>query len=128
RARSRRTFIACAALAACASYFLASRLFDSAPSFVYYMLPTRAGELLLGAIVAVAVQSGIGGRVSPWLASLMAAAGILMIAASLALVNELQPFPGWLAIPPTLGTALVILAGRCGEKRLSLLLSVRPMV
>ncbi|MCB1887571.1 MAG: acyltransferase [Rhodocyclaceae bacterium] len=36
------------------SFGLAEWLFDAAPRFVFYMLPTRAGELMAGAMLAVA--------------------------------------------------------------------------
>ena len=49
-----RFFLLAAGVVAFAS-FLCAVLFARAPSFVYYTLPTRAGELLLGALVAIAV-------------------------------------------------------------------------
>jgi peptidoglycan/LPS O-acetylase OafA/YrhL len=128
RPRARRAFITGSALFALLSFFAAARLFDAAPAFVYYMLPTRAGELLLGGIVAIAVLDGVPERVRRWQANACAATGIALIATGLVFVTERQPFPGWLAIVPTLGTALVILAGQCGERRLTGLLSLRPLV
>ncbi len=59
------------AMAACAvaSFWMGSALFEQAPSFVYYMLPSRAGELLLGALVAVLVNerllAGLSTRLMP---------------------------------------------------------------
>ena len=41
------------AVAALGSFELASSLFASDPSFVYYMLPTRMGELLIGSVLGL---------------------------------------------------------------------------
>jgi peptidoglycan/LPS O-acetylase OafA/YrhL len=46
------------AAVALASFLLGDALFGSAPYFAYYMLPTRVGELLVGAILAFAVAGG----------------------------------------------------------------------
>jgi peptidoglycan/LPS O-acetylase OafA/YrhL len=102
-------------------------LFAISPAFVFYMLPTRAGELLTGAVVASMVvrrrTDAMSGRV-------LVACGLLgaaLIAASLALLNETLPFPGVLAIPPVLGSALLILAGQ-RPNAIARALSVRPLV
>ena len=108
------------------SFHLASRVFAHDASFAYYMLPTRMGELLLGAVV------GIRAALAPWRLGLRAshAAGWLgaaLIAASLWAIDRHAPFPGWLALPPTLGAALLILAGECGSNPVTGL-SARPLV
>ena len=92
------------------SFELASRVFPVDASFAYYMLPTRMGELLLGALVGVAAAC------TPWRLGAGAALGVgwmgaLLVASSLWAIDRLNPFPGWLALPPTLGAALLILAG-----------------
>lgn len=124
----RLAFMSTAALAALASFFLAAQLFDRAPLFAYYMLPTRAAELLLGAIAAIAILNGLERRVSSWMAGAMAAFGLALLIASLFFLNEHLPFPGWFAVPPTLGAALLILSGQCGEKWVTRLLSLGPLV
>ncbi|MEZ5515134.1 MAG: acyltransferase family protein [Steroidobacteraceae bacterium] len=102
--------ITLAIVATIASFQLASAIFPAQPTFAYYMLPTRMGELLLGALIAIPAA------LRPWqlthrAASMAAAVGAVLVAMSLVVLNRYQPFPGWLALPPTLGAALLILAG-----------------
>jgi peptidoglycan/LPS O-acetylase OafA/YrhL len=123
-----RTVIVVALAGAAGSFLLAQLYFRRDPSFVYYMLPTRAGELLLGAIVAVAVLNAVENKVPRALIMPLAVCGASLLAGTLLLLTENHPFPGWLAIPPTAGTALLILAGHCGDNRIARLLGTRPMV
>ena len=84
----------------------------SAP-LAFYLLPTRAWELGLGALVALPAL-----RATSLAAPLAAAAAIgglgLMLAAG-ALLNTSTPYPGVAALLPCLGAALVIAAGIGGS-------------
>jgi peptidoglycan/LPS O-acetylase OafA/YrhL len=80
------------------------------PDAAYYMLPTRAWELLLGALLAIPLPPRPG-RIP---AQLLAAAGLCLIAGSVMLYGAGAPFPGLAAAPPCLGAALIIHAGRRG--------------
>lgn len=81
----------------------------TAKDAAYYLVPSRAWELLLGAIVAYGAlpvpRSAIGRE-------LYTASALLMIVASVFLINGDMPFPGLVAIPPTLGAAMIIAAGQ----------------
>lgn len=116
------------AVCAVASFWLGSALFDHAPSFVYYMLPSRAGELLLGALVAVLVNEQMLLRLPTRLMPAVAMVGLALLVASLFFLSEHHPFPGWFAVPPTLGTALLLLAGQRGANLVTRLLAARPLV
>ena len=108
------------------SFFAAGAVFPRDPMFAYYLLPTRAGELLLGAFAGIA--SAVGLVVRNRIAShVMAVAGALLVVISLFAIDRHDAFPGWLALPPTLGAMLLIMAGESEGKRFSLLVS-RPMV
>lgn len=83
---------------------------DSVAAF--YLPFSRFWELLLGAMVAVATlrtgQSlGAKGN-SSFFASIT---GMILIAAGLLTIDRTRAFPGWWALLPTAGTALVIWAG-----------------
>jgi hypothetical protein len=54
--------------------------------------------------------------------------GLTLIVGSLFLLNEEMVFPGLLAVPPTLGAAMLILAGHCARNRISALLTVKPLL
>lgn len=97
--------------------------------FVYYMLPTRAGELMIGAAAALWAIKHPYVNGGAWRSKTMAWCGAALIALSLLLLNETQPFPGWRAVPPTAGAALLLLAGRAqADTWLQRCLSRAPMV
>lgn len=111
------------------SYLLTELRLDEAPKFTYYMLPSRAGELMLGALLALFSREGPSRRVLPGaIVELAAAAGFLLMGASLVLLQPDSRFPGINALWPTMGAALVMLAGQNGSRLASALLSTRPMV
>ncbi|MES2598338.1 MAG: acyltransferase family protein [Verrucomicrobiota bacterium] len=94
------------------------------PSANFYLLPTRAWELLLGALVAAA-PSTLPRRASAEIAGWL---GLLAIIASGLLYTRATPFPGLAALPPCLGTAMVIWAQSNTSSTASILLSSRPFV
>jgi len=128
RKRYSRLFIVLSGVGAFASYALGQYWFAHDPSFVYYMLPTRAGELLIGALVAVAVLRRVETRISESAALVIGWIGLSLIAGSLFLLTEDMVFPGFLALPPTLGAAMLILAGHCAHNRVSNFLAVKLLV
>ncbi|MDH3668435.1 MAG: acyltransferase [Paracoccaceae bacterium] len=75
------------------------------PTATFYLLPTRAWELMLGAIVALYLTRSDRVRGNEPLAL----AGIGLILAAIFLYDKSTPFPGAFALAPTVGTALVIL-------------------
>lgn len=127
RIRSRQ-FIVAAVLVASASFVAGHIFFRLDPSFVYYMLPPRAGELLIGATMAWLVHMDIRGtsRKIPW----SAAGGIslLTLAGSLFLISTDRPFPGLWALIPTLATGILIFSGREQDSWVRSMLSLRPLV
>lgn len=80
------------------------------PAFAYYMLPTRAGELAIGGLLAFFPSVRQPVRSGNWLVEILAVLGLVLILGSLWLLNGESRFPGWLAVPACLGTALVIAA------------------
>ena len=128
--RPRRALLLAVGMLAIAliSFALAQSLGVDHRRFTYYMLPTRAGELALGALAAIAVVE----RWTPSMTSAaivsLAAVGITMLAGSLFLLGTDPPYPGWRAIPPTLGAAMVIYAGHCGTNAISRVLSTKLLV
>jgi peptidoglycan/LPS O-acetylase OafA/YrhL len=104
-------------------------LYSDASRFVYYMLPTRAGELMMGAAAALWVVKSPNTAGGLARSRFMAFAGFVLIGLSVAFITEEQPFPGWRAVPPTAGVVLLLLAGRSpGKTRALRFLSWTPMV
>lgn len=125
--REKLLFLA-ALVVASISFLLGNLLFERDPSFVYYMLPTRAGELLLGALVAIAVLKGAEHKLPSIMIAPAAAVGALLLAGSLIFLSEDNQFPGLFAVPPTLGVALLIFAGHCRDNWISRLLTLKPLI
>ena len=97
----------------------------SAPGATFYLLPARAWEILLGALVArgnFSVLDNVSIRQA------VAALGAALIVVPICLYTEATPFPGIAALPPCLGTAMLIAAGSRGSTAVSAALSVRPVV
>jgi peptidoglycan/LPS O-acetylase OafA/YrhL len=92
----------------------------------FFLAPFRAWELLLGAWLALLPARP---ALSPRIAEMCASAGLLLILGSTLLLAEGDPFPGLLALPPCLGTALLIIAGTQPKPTLvTRWLSMRPAV
>jgi len=101
-----------------AEYFVRSQA-----AVVYYLLPFRAFELLLGAVGAMLPLREAG---NPRWSHLAAGSGLLAIVGSFLLFDETTPTPGLLTIVPCVGTLFVILWGRTSVTHT--LLANRPAV
>ncbi len=77
------------------------------PKIAFYFLPTRAWELMIGALIAVYVLRPNADKVQS--NEVLAALGLLLILFSVFAFSEATPFPGIYALVPTLGTGLIIL-------------------
>lgn len=93
------------------------------PSGAFYLLPSRAWELLIGGLAATAPLP----RVPRWLREAAALAGLLMIAYAVRRYSNVTPFPGLAALVPCVGTALVIAIGRDGLTFVGRGLGLAPM-
>ncbi|HEX7029824.1 MAG TPA: acyltransferase family protein [Gammaproteobacteria bacterium] len=124
RTRSPRVRYGCVVLALLASLAAAHWLAIRNPSFAYYMLPTRAWELLAGGLAAFAAARGFSfsGR---W-RHLPGIAGLGLLAAGLVIVNESHAVPGLPVIPVVLGAVLVVLSPV--DALSGRVLSLRPLV
>jgi peptidoglycan/LPS O-acetylase OafA/YrhL len=80
------------------------------PIAAFYLPWSRGWELALGALLAYREVFWLEALPYPSrpLANIGAGAGIALMLGAYLLLNETQPFPGWLAAVPTLGCALVI--------------------
>jgi peptidoglycan/LPS O-acetylase OafA/YrhL len=94
----------------------------------FFLLQNRAWQLAVGGIAGLVYERRQS--VSTMLRSVLAVLGALAIAASIILLDDLTPYPGYWALAPTLGTAFLILGLDAGgvSRGLGYLLSRRPMV
>jgi len=94
------------------------------PSVAYYLLPARAWELAIGAVLAVGVVPAVRGAL---MRESLPAFGISLIVFSMFYIRSDMLFPGWVALMPCLGTAMVIHAG--GQSWVAQkVLAARPVV
>jgi peptidoglycan/LPS O-acetylase OafA/YrhL len=78
------------------------------PKAAFYLLPTRAWELGLGAILALSERRGSAWTPPRRVADLAALAAVAALIAAMALYRPAYPFPGWYALIPTIATTVLI--------------------
>jgi peptidoglycan/LPS O-acetylase OafA/YrhL len=79
------------------------------PSAAFYLLPTRAWELGIGALLAIRLYDKMKtGLESKNVASLLAGSGLLLILSSFCFFTPQTPSPSLYTLIPVLGAALVI--------------------
>jgi peptidoglycan/LPS O-acetylase OafA/YrhL len=115
------SFFVCGALAV--SLALSIALTPENARSAYFLIHTRAWELLLGSVVALGL---VPGPARMWQREIASALGLLTIAAAVIFFSEKTPFPGYAALLPCVGTALIIWAG--GGTCVARGLSVAPFV
>ena len=93
-------------------------------SATFYLLHTRAWELLLGSLLAMGLVAAGLGTIARNALSLT---GITLIVVSVLAMRSDLPFPGLMALPPCLGAAMIILAGRDGSSFAGRMLSWWPI-
>jgi peptidoglycan/LPS O-acetylase OafA/YrhL len=96
------------------------------PSMTFYLVPTRAWELLAGAVLALGVLPNLS---SVLLRNLLSIAGLGLIVFSVIFYTEETLFPGHNAIVPVLGASLVIYSGNGDDSTIiANFLKAKPMV
>ena len=87
----------------------AEYLVQKDPTAAFYLLPSRAFELLLGALIAEVLRSNSLDAVFPEkVLEGLGMLGLVLILASIFLFDRNTPFPGVAALLPTFGTGLVL--------------------
>jgi peptidoglycan/LPS O-acetylase OafA/YrhL len=80
----------------------------------FYLTPSRAWELLLGALLATPIASRWNERMPRNAADLASLIGVLLIGFAIIAYDEKTPFPGVAGLIPCFGAALVIWTGEFG--------------
>lgn len=94
-------------IAFAASLCLSIFMTDRGPTANFFLLPTRAWELLFGSIICSFRTPSL---LSQKALRLLSYIGVLLIVTAVVTYSEVMPFPGITALLPCLGAALVILA------------------
>lgn len=103
---SRRLLLLLLSLLAATSFISCLYITNTKPTWAFYLLPTRAWELLAGAILAVVAskENVLPARFT----GVLSVVGLLFVVASMFLINESQQFPGYVALLPVAGSVLLI--------------------
>lgn len=107
-APKRRSLLIATWIGLAASLVLSIAISNSQPSAAFFLLPTRAWEMLAGGLIFFAHGKPLAGRSQ----RVMEGAGFLLIASSILIFDELSSWPGWRALLPVIGTAAVLAAAR----------------
>ena len=91
----------------------------------FYLLPTRAWELLFGSFLSLEVIPKLESNVQRNLVSFI---GLSLIIFSICFYTESTLFPGVAALAPVLGASFIIHSGKGGASIVKKLLSYKPIV
>lgn len=124
--RARRRLLPVAIIAMAAVSFWAAQFLigNMKETMAFYLMPSRAWELLLGSLLATGVVPTTRNRA---IGALGAAVGVALILFGVFTYSSATSFPGLNAVPPVLGSALIIWAGQNGEHPLSPVLGSTPL-
>ena len=95
--------------------------YRSDPIGTFYSPVTRMWEILLGSCIAsgqflltqrsIQISPSSSSALKRWIASTSSTLGLALVVGAFFLFSGDLPFPGWLAIIPTFGAALLVLSG-----------------
>lgn len=111
--------------AALASLLISAYGVSQEASWAFYLLHSRAWELMIGMILGLALVPQISNRFT---AEAVGLAGLAMIAAACFAYAPETPFPGFAALLPCLGAACIIHSATAQTTATSRLLATPPLV
>lgn len=111
-----------------ASLALSIYVSKSHASANYYLLPTRAWELACGAIIPIFNLNHAAAKLKPTHVEALSLIGIVSIILPMFIYDHHTTFPGLTAIPPCLGTVLIIWANTYTKSHTAKLLALKPVV
>lgn len=109
---------------ACLSLILCLAWTNTQPRLAFYMMPARAWQFAVGALTWLCARHMPPSSTN---AGIAGPAGIMLLAASLVLIDPSTQYPGLWALLPTLGCATLLWAGNNAATPVSRALSARPM-
>lgn len=93
----------------------------------FYLLPTRAWEILLGAVTASLAEKIDVAPIKSWRNQCLSFLGLLMIVIPIFCFSQNFPSPGFFTLIPTIGSVLIIVYASCNTIT-NRLLSAKMMV
>ena len=123
----KRWIVGILAVVAILSLTFAQWYVNKNPSFTFYMLPTRAWELLIGAFVAFYYSERNIKKHKYWASQLGSMLGFALIVYATFAFSSRTPFPSLYALVPSIGTALIIIFAT-SQTLMGKLLSKKPLL
>ena len=111
-------------LGAAASFLINVLFVAGRPEATFYLLPTRAWELLVGALVLFVASRWNRPKLAD---EILGMSGVALIFVAVATYSQEHRFPGYFALLPVSGSALLILSGVNGTALTSRVLSFQPL-
>ncbi|MBN1929651.1 MAG: acyltransferase [Chlorobiaceae bacterium] len=95
------------------------------PGATFYLVPTRAWELMVGSMLALGALPDLS---KDWQRNVLTLSGLAFILFSIFFYTEATPFPGASALIPVMGSGFIIYSGMGGGTRIAQrLLTARPL-
>ncbi len=95
------------------------------PDFSFFLIPSRIWELILGVMLALLPKRQTA---KPWLDNLLGWSGLAAIVYAIFFFDVNTVFPGYAAVLPCLGAALLIFSNSPSPNSTGLLLGTKPLV
>jgi peptidoglycan/LPS O-acetylase OafA/YrhL len=111
---------------AAASFVHSIQLTNDGSVWAYYSPLSRGWEFAAGGLLAIASPT-IARHIKASAVSVATVAGIALVTYSLVTLNSATPFPGWRAVPPVLGTLLLLAANNGPNTLVARLLALAPV-
>jgi peptidoglycan/LPS O-acetylase OafA/YrhL len=96
------------------------------PTAAFYLLPTRAWEFAGAGLLALLPATAVLRQ--RWVASVAGIAGVAVLVGGVLVLSESEPYPGYRALVPFVGTILLIVAGGGARSVVAPVLESRPFV
>jgi len=106
------------------SFFLNIAFMGLKPEATFYLFPTRAWELLMGALVSLLVGRW---KRTKRVDELVSLSGLIFVAIGACCYRRDFHFPGFYALLPTVGTAFLLLSGQTHPTVIASILSLKPV-
>ena len=95
------------------SFYFSAKLSTSNPMLAFYSLPTRAWEFAIGSLSYFLIWKF--SRIPGQLKFILGWSGVIGLIYSMISIKDTIPFPGYIALLPTISTALVLVASFHGK-------------
>ncbi|CAH0992848.1 hypothetical protein SIN8267_02985 [Sinobacterium norvegicum] len=102
-------------------------LISSQPTSTFYLLHTRAWEMLIGSLLAIA-PINLAMRQRPILCEVISLSGLITIVSCIFFYDDTTVFPGAAAIPPTVAVAAIIWANSYSNTWVKRLCTLPPAI